>query len=167
MDTLDKVLTLAVLLAPAALGFYRAWENSKKAKSAEEEKKAQEDMLQAVMVGVQLYKNKHPGVKEELDASIKGVTTDRGLEERVKPIYKKTTSSMQIPKLMLLGAAMLLTGCVNAAIHDSAVKLQKDLDILNRATVANPAYSPSDAEKVDELKFRCLATVNAIEEASR
>jgi hypothetical protein len=61
-----------------------------------------------------------------------------------------------------------MTGCCNkAVIHDAAVALQKDLDVLNRATVANPAYSEEDAKKVEILKSKCLATVNAIEEASR
>ena len=176
MALVDKVIDLLIVAIPVGIPCYFAYLKHKAAKTADEQKAAMEEIAKEIVLGVQKYKaSKSEDEKKEINETIQSVTIPAGVEAQVQKFVKKTTQSIQIPKLLLLLPLVMMLGCVNAAVHNAAVKLQKDLATLNAATVPHPNYyDPSSAEfdlqaaeKVVELKKECLKTVDKIEEASR
>ena len=70
-------------------------------------------------------------------------------------------------KRLVLCLVLLTPGCVSAAVHNAAVKLENDLAILNSATVPDPSYGPIGQRKVEQLKSEVLRTAHLIAEETK
>ena len=131
--------------------------------------------------------------------SVEIVALEAGVEPAVNAVVKSEAVALEVehatqherpavdehgkpllPKLALLFALCLLpafgtSGCVKAAVHESALALQKDVATFIAATEPNhryttpgdPAYDPAAAAKVANLGEAIKAHVAEIEEATR
>ena len=135
-------------------------------------------LLRAAIVGVKaglesLDKTSAEIVKAEIEKAAGGKTSD--LNQDLKAEVRKTTTALPVyrddglPKLggLLLLGLFLSSGCVSAAIHDSALEAQRSAAILHKASVANPAYSDADKAAWSRLWESHEKALAAVEEASR
>lgn len=70
-------------------------------------------------------------------------------------------------KRLILAALLLSTGCVSAAVHDSALEAQRSAAILHRASVPAPAYNEAERAAWSRLWESHERALAAIEEAAR
>ncbi len=141
LDTIGPIVTIVTIL-------YAGWARIRAARL--------DALLRAAIVGVKaglesLDKTSAEIVKAEI--------------EKAMPVYRED-GLPRLGGLMLVGL-FLSSGCVGAAVHDSALEAQRSAAILHKASVPNPAYGEADRIGYERLWQSHESAIKAIEESSR
>lgn len=122
------------------------------------------------------------GAKNDVQAVINALADSAGASNTDAPAVAPTApvsgTAPKLPAIILAFAipfSVLMSGCVDAKIHETALKLDKALSTLHSATIPSPrysdphdtAYDPSATAKVEGLWMEAHGAVADIEEASK
>lgn len=199
---LDLQSILAVIFA--LLAAWKAWQKGKAAEAAKAEGERATSLslvAQALIVGYEAAKSHVPkATGDMMDSKITRATTALGVEGIVRPLVQQLTQSKKavdaegnpithsaipavdangnaiLPKLAILLALCLFPlGCLKAAVHESALSLERDFNVYESCVVPNPRYTYTgdpafDAQAIAKIKAlgdRIKAHTKELVEASK